>query len=36
MKAMETFSFAGHLAEGVDDIDPLGDILGDVEQGGGT
>jgi hemerythrin-like metal-binding protein len=30
MKAMETFSFAGYLAEGADDNDPLGDILGET------
>lgn len=36
MKAMDTFSFAGHLAEGVGDMDPLGDLLGNVKQAGGS
>lgn len=29
--AMEDFSFSGHLAEGAEEVDPMGDILGDLE-----
>lgn len=36
IKAMEKFSFAGHLAEGIDDIHPLDDILGELEKGRGN
>ncbi len=34
IKAMEDYTFVGHLADAAEDCDPLGDILGDLENQG--